>query len=124
MPQTIKTSVPFFIMGKDASGKPGAPLANRDRVSVSSADTSSVTVAFDSPAIKDPNGVQSIASGHFTAVVPPKQPNVAITITAQVVHVDGTMGDKATDTVTVATSGGTSGGSSEVAIVIEFGAAS
>lgn len=109
-------SAPFFIIGTDAKGAKGASLPDGAKIDVTSADPNTVAVELDATPGLDPDGNQSIASGKLTSPATVAQPNVPISLNAQVTLSDGSAGDSATDTVTVKPG-------TEVALGEVFGAA-
>jgi hypothetical protein len=104
---------PFYILGKDAKGLLGAPLAAGASCAVTSADPNTVVVAQDaSPAVTPaglvdangnpvPAGLQCVASGLVSTPAAIAAPNTAITLTAAVTNADASAGPTISDTVTV-----------------------
>jgi hypothetical protein len=59
-----------FVIGVDAAGAKGAPLASGDSVSLTIDNPAIATIALDPSPLPDPNGVPSVASGVLSPVAP------------------------------------------------------
>jgi hypothetical protein len=99
MPANTKNEK-YYIIGTDASGLTGAPLASGQTITVVSADPNTVVFTPDASAAVDNESVQSVASGGV-AVGPTPVLNSAITVTATVLNSDGSTAESLTDTVTI-----------------------
>ena len=98
----LNTPVDFFVVGSDNLDTDGDVLAAGQTITVTSADPATVVINLDATTRPNPaDGTPCVASGTVSKASPVAQPNVAITITAQVVNADGSNAESATETVTV-----------------------